>query len=65
MGIPNVLGALGTVAKSEERRLEESKIRKRNETTQTTALRSDRMLKRVWAIWEDWLSLRPQKKSTS
>ena len=46
--IPIVVGVLGTVPKSLERRLEELKIKRRIETIQTTALlRLNRILRRV------------------
>ena len=52
-------GALGMVSKGLERNLEESKIRGRIETIQTTALlRSAKIQRKVLETWEDLLSLR-------
>ena len=55
--IPIVNGALGTVPKDLEKRLEEFEIRGRIETIQTIKLRSAWMLRKVPEIWGDLLSL--------
>ena len=62
--IPIVTGALDT--KGLVMGLEDSKIRGRVETIQTTALlRSARILRRVLEIWENLLSLKLQSKTIS
>ena len=56
-----VIGALGTIPKEFERRLEELAIGRQIETTQITALlRSARILRSITETWEDLLSLRLQ-----
>ena len=65
--IPIGIGALGPVTNVLEERLEESEIRGKIETIQTTALlRLVRVLRRVLEIWRDLLSLKlTWKNSTS
>ena len=64
--MPMVFGALGTVPKGLEERLEELKIRGRIETIQTTVLlKSARILWIVLENWEDLLSFRIHWKPTS
>ena len=58
---PIVTGALGTVAKELVKRQEESEIRARVETNQTTALRSARILRRFLETSGDLLSLKLQE----
>ena len=59
--IPIVVGALGTIPKSLEKRLEDLEIRGRIETIQTTALlQSARIPRRVPETRGDLLSLRFQ-----
>ena len=62
--IPKVFGALGTVSKGLEKRLEELKIKGRILNLQTAALlTSTRILRRVLENWGNLLSLRLQWKT--
>ena len=61
MGIPIVIGVLGTVSKGLIKGLKDLKIRGRVEAIKTTALlRSARILRRVLETWGDLLSLKLQ-----
>ena len=56
--IPVVVGALRSVPKNQEKRLDELDIRGRIETTHTTTLlKSARLLRKGLETREDWLSL--------
>ena len=62
--IPNVIGALGIITEGLLKRLEDLKITRRVDTTQTAALlKSVRILRRVLDTWGDLLSLRLQGKT--
>ena len=64
--IPIVVGSLGTVSKNLEKRLNEREIRGRIETIKTTALlKSARILRWITESWEDLLSLRFRRNTTS
>ena len=64
VGIPIVVGALGTVPKCFRKMLVELEIGKRIKITQTFALSSVRKLKRVLETWRDLLLLRHQWKNS-
>ena len=64
--MPNVIGAFGTVTKSQLKGLGDLEVGGRVETIQTTALlRTDRILRRVLETWGDLLSLKLQWKTIS
>ena len=63
--IPIVVVALGTVSKHLGKILKELKIRGKIDTTQTTLLRSARILRRVQETRRDFLSLRLLLTTTS
>ena len=64
--IPMFFGALGTLPKGLERRLEYLEIRRRIETIRTLAqLKSARILRRVLETWGDLLSLKLRQEHNS
>ena len=58
--IPIVPGALGTISKGLQRKLEELEIGERADTIQTAKLRLARILRSVLETWGDTLSLKLQ-----